>query len=105
MGLEGRPLLTKPWTYGSYSSDCGSTGKTGGRNVSDKGKPSTKRNGTKSEPAVRSSHDLRRGTGHGARRKEEQRRAILRRIFTPDRRGDQRNLSMWTTGPRRKPKA
>ena len=97
---RGAPSSRSRWTYGSISSDCGSTGKTGGRNVNDKGKPSTERNGTKSKPAARSSHNLRRGKGHGAQRKEEQRRAILRRISTPDLRGDQRNLSMWTTGPR-----
>ena len=93
------------WTYGSTSSDYGSMGKSGGRNVSDNGKPSTARNAQKSRPAARSSHDLRQGTGHGAQRKEEQRRAILRQIFTPDQREDQRNLSMWTKEPKHRSRA
>ena len=100
MGLEGRPLLTKPLDVWKHLQRL--------RNYGEDWWAQRRRQRQakhKSKPAARSSHDLRRGAGHGARRKGEERRAILRRIFTPDLRGDQRNLSMWMTWPRRKSRA
>ena len=105
IGLEGRPLLTKPLNVWKHLQRLRKYGEDRWAQRQRQRQAKHRANGTKSKPAARSSHDLRRGTGHGARRKEEQRRAIFRRIFTPDLRGDQRNLSMWTTGPRRRSKA
>ena len=99
LGLEWRPLLTKPldvWKHlrrpRKYEED---------RWAQRQRQRQAKHRAKRDKKQARSAEQPRPQAGDRPRcpAKGGAKAGHLRRIFTPDLRGDQRNLSMWTTGP------